>query len=81
MWSVLAAEGPFTFRYGEGMVYDSESEVMVSFGGAEWGRIENGKHVGLGDTWVYNADQNSWIERTSTTSPPGRPRHGVRQRR
>ena len=76
-WSVLASDGPFAFRYGEGMVYDTESEVMVSFGGAEWGRIEDGKHAGLDDTFIYDADQNAWIEQTPPVSPPGRVEHGI----
>ena len=76
-WQVAAGEGPFATRYGLGMVYDTESDVLVSFGGAEWGRIENGKHQGLADTWIYDSDTDSWVDRTATASPPGRIGHGI----
>jgi WD40 repeat protein/DNA-binding SARP family transcriptional activator len=76
-WTELAPDGPFVTRYGQGMIYDTESDVLVSFGGAEWGRIENGKHRGLPDTWAYDADTNSWVDRTPATSPPGRVNHGI----
>jgi WD40 repeat protein/serine/threonine protein kinase len=77
-WEELqAGGGPFTERYGQGLVYDSDSDLIVLFGGAEWGRIEDGKHVGLTDTWTYDADRNEWTERTPTVSPPGRIDHGV----
>jgi hypothetical protein len=72
-----AGGGPFAERYGQGMVYDADSDLIVLFGGAEWGRIEDGKHVGLADTWTYHADRNEWTERTPTVSPPGRVDHGV----
>jgi len=77
-WSeLIPGGGAFVGRYGQGMVYDTESDVMVWFGGAEWGRIEEGKHAGLDDTWIYDADQNSWIEPSPATPPPGRVDHAM----
>jgi sugar lactone lactonase YvrE len=74
---LLPSGGPFAERYGQGLVYDAESQLIVSFGGAEWGRIDEGKHTGLADTWTYDAAANEWTNRTPPTSPPGRVDHGI----
>ena len=72
-WSELApANEAFAGRYGAGLVYDAESGALILFGGAEWGRTDQGKHVGLGDTWVFDAVTLSWAEATPTSSPPPR---------
>ncbi|HUU61491.1 MAG TPA: kelch repeat-containing protein, partial [Acidimicrobiia bacterium] len=72
-WSELVPTlEPFLGRYGYGLVYDSESDLLVLFGGAEWGRTDEGKHVGLADTWVFDLATRSWSEATPAVSPPGR---------
>jgi hypothetical protein len=57
------------------MVYDAGSDRIVLLGGAEWGRTDEGKHVGLGDTWVFDADTATWTDVTPALSPPPRSNH------
>jgi WD40 repeat protein len=59
-------------RYGYGIAYDEESDLVVLFGGAEWGRTDQGKHVGFGDTWVFDAAAGTWTDVTPDISPPPR---------
>jgi hypothetical protein len=49
-----------------GMAYDSDTGLVVLFGGVDpsW----NYK----GDTWVYNASNNTWYNAKPTASPPKR---------
>jgi WD40 repeat protein len=69
--------GPFALRLDQGMVYDTGSDLVVLFGGVEWGRVEDGKWIGLADTWTYDVEQNEWTEQTPVVSPPGRHAHGT----
>ncbi len=66
---------PSECRYGYQMVYDAESELIVLFGGAQWGRIEEGRHAGLGDTWTYDAAATTWTDQTTDEAPPPRVNH------
>ncbi len=78
VWEELSpAGGRFADRYGVGMVYDGESDLVVAFGGAEWGRIEDGKQFGLADTWTYDASLNEWVDAVPEVAPPGRVSHGI----
>lgn len=72
-WSELVAPlAALNGRYGYGFAYDVESDRLVLFGGAEWGRTDEGKHVGLADTWVFDAGAGTWAEAAPPVSPPGR---------
>jgi hypothetical protein len=72
-WIELVTAYPgFTGRYGYGLVYDRESGLLVRFGGAEWGRTDQGKHVGLAETWVFDAATMEWTEVSPPESPPAR---------
>jgi hypothetical protein len=94
VWEELSpAGGRFLDRYGVGMVFDAESDLVVAFGGAEWGRIEDGKHFSdrvivfggadvfggevMGDTWAYDTNTNTWEEMTPAVSPPARAGHAM----
>ena len=58
------AEGPFGLL-GARMVYDSESDRIILFGGISaegFGPIE--------DTWAYDYETNSWTNMQPTGSPP-----------
>lgn len=50
------------------MVYDSQRQVMVLFGGAGAGTI-------VGDTWEF--DGTDWVETTPAGSPPARQLHAM----
>ena len=77
-WSEIAPPEPaFEGRYGNGLVYDVDSELVVLFGGAQWGRTDEGQHVGLNDTWVLDATTGTWTEVTATPSPPPRNDHAM----
>jgi hypothetical protein len=72
-WSELAPANPaFADRYGYGLVHDVESGLLVRFGGAEWGRTDDGKHVGLDETWVFDYETAAWTEVSPPVSPPAR---------
>jgi WD40 repeat protein/DNA-binding SARP family transcriptional activator len=68
-WGIV--NGPFG-DYGQGMIHDAESDLIVLFGGASWGRIEDGHHVGLNHTWIYDPAADTWVLVEPEASPPGR---------
>lgn len=56
---------------GTRMVYDSESDRMILFGGMDpssWGEL---KPVYLNETWAYDYDTNIWTPMNPAVSPPG----------
>jgi WD40 repeat protein len=68
--------GPFG-DYGQVMVHDIESNVIVLFGGANWGRIDHGNHLGLGETWIYDPAADTWEQSDPETPPPPRVGHSM----
>jgi WD40 repeat protein len=68
--------GPFG-DYEQRMVYDAESEGIVLFGGATWGRFNFGNHVGLSQTWLYDPAANTWERIDPEIAPPGRVGHAM----
>ena len=50
------------------MVYDTENEISVLFGGFT---LEGGIHS-LSDTWTYDYSTNTWTELSLIDSPPAR---------
>jgi Galactose oxidase, central domain len=65
-WTKMKTEGP-PDRYGHSMVYDSESDRMIVFGG--WSFAEN---AGTNDTWAYDYNSDTWTEVQTALKPPGR---------
>lgn len=75
-WSEIApAESALIGRYGTRIVYDAGSDRIVLFGGREWGRTDEGKQVGLADTWVLDAATGTWTDVSPAQSPPARNEH------
>lgn len=58
-------------RYSHGLVYDSAREVCVLFGGSGL------PYDRLGDTWLYDANINTWQEESPSTSPSPRSSFGM----
>jgi hypothetical protein len=61
-------------RYGAAMAYDTESEMLVLFGGA----VRTGSafvNEPFGDTWTYDVAADSWTELAPAESPPARAWH------
>jgi hypothetical protein len=52
--------------YAHAMVYDSESDRIIMFGGFA---MDGGF---LNDTWSYDLDSNTWTNKTPLVSPPAR---------
>jgi hypothetical protein len=78
LWSEIApAEDAFVGRYASGMVYDAGSDRIVLFGGALWGLTDEGKHVGLADTWIFDLATANWTDVTPEQSPPPREYHAM----
>ena len=65
-WTKMKTQGP-PDRYGHSMVYDSESDRIILFGG--WSFAEN---VGTNDTWAYDYNSDTWTVIPSAVKPPGR---------
>jgi WD40 repeat protein len=77
-WSEIApTEAAFIGRYGNGFVYDAGADRIVLFGGAHWGRTDDGKHVGLSDTWIFESATATWTDVTPAHSPPPRANHAM----
>ena len=57
-------------RKGHSMVYDSENEVVVLFGGFD-GTDE------LDDTWIYDVSTDTWTEKNPPNSPEARYDHAM----
>ena len=67
-WTELfPSESPFP-RCKGGCSYDIESDQIISFGGF------GADGVKLDETWTYNYDENTWVNRTSDAAPAPRMR-------
>ena len=54
-------------RNAHAMAYDTESNRIVLFGGAD-----RYSFCGLSDTWTYDVATNSWQDMNPAPAPPGR---------
>ncbi|MHA1961985.1 MAG: Kelch repeat-containing protein [Candidatus Thorarchaeota archaeon] len=54
-------------RSGHKLVYDSQSELVILWGGQVWGIYE--ETYARQDTWTYNYDTNTWTNVTTAESP------------
>ena len=61
-------------RSGHSMVFDTQSERILLFGGQYWdGQFEYAYH----DTWTYDYDTNQWTNVTPAISPGNRMFYGM----
>jgi N-acetylneuraminic acid mutarotase len=68
-WTNMSPVSSPGVRFGASMVYDSESDVIILFGGLDFPELF-GHHVQ--QTWVYDLDTNIWTNMEPTTQPIGR---------
>lgn len=59
---------------GARMVYDSESDRIILFGGADFTKEEA---TWFNPTWTYDFNANSWTEMNPDGAPPGRSYFGM----
>jgi hypothetical protein len=64
-WSSTDSSPPPTVRICGLMVYDSESDVVLLYGGFDG-------TAGNPDLWAYDYNTNTWANMTPANSPPGR---------
>jgi hypothetical protein len=76
-WTDLApAPGP-SVRVGAAMVYDTQSELAVMFGGRLGHWMDPWAEETLNDTWTFDPAQNLWSEQSPLSSPPPRLWHSM----
>ncbi len=63
-------EEPWTWRFGFGLAYDSQSDRTILFGG-------DAEDLWLNDTWAYDYETNTWTEMSPEVSPPDRAYHAM----
>lgn len=72
-WSNMAPASSPPGSVGYNMIYDSESERIILFGGINWSGVTiEEKWVCQTETWVYDYETNIWTNMTPDMSPPGR---------
>ncbi|MFW9904336.1 MAG: kelch repeat-containing protein [Candidatus Thorarchaeota archaeon] len=55
------------------MAYDSESDRIIMFGGWKWAHGHSVyQETGVGETWSYDYETNTWTNLTTENSPPFR---------
>lgn len=64
-WEMVQTTQVPGIRICQSMVYDSESDVVIMFGG------HNGQK-NVNETWVYDFNENTWTKMEPSMSPPGR---------
>ena len=67
-WNNVAPTNSPSARYGHKMVFDTITNKIILFGGANANGI-------LADTWTYDYVTNNWTEVTPTNSPSARRYH------
>jgi N-acetylneuraminic acid mutarotase len=66
------------FRHDHKLVYDSESDVVVLYGGrSHQDHNPYGILMNYNDTWVYNFNTNTWVNMTTASTPKGRYIHAM----
>jgi N-acetylneuraminic acid mutarotase len=71
-WTELNPSWGPARRLNSAMVYDSDNQLIILFGGNS---ITAGWE--LDDTWIYDIQTNSWSLSYSITRPPGRSDHAM----
>jgi N-acetylneuraminic acid mutarotase len=64
-WVEITTETTPVSRFGHQMAYLPLNRSIFLFGGSK-----NSDYERLGDTWLYNLDNNTWEELSPTESPP-----------
>ncbi|MGA1820295.1 MAG: kelch repeat-containing protein [Thermoplasmatota archaeon] len=64
-WAPSNSSPPPTVRICGLMVYDSDSDVVLLYGGFDG-------NAGSPDLWAFDANTNTWTNMTPADSPPGR---------
>ena len=68
-WTQLSPTASPSKRCKGGTAYDIKSEQMVWFGGY------GPDGVNKDETWTFNLDENTWVNKTSDVRPPARKRN------
>ena len=68
-WANMSPLSSPGLRFGASLVYDSESDIMVLFGGLDFPALF-GHHIQ--QTWVYDFDTNNWTNMEPDVQPIGR---------
>ncbi|QEE16744.1 kelch repeat-containing protein [Promethearchaeum syntrophicum] len=64
-WRIISTTSSPISRFNHGMVYDSKNQQIILFGGAD---IQN--YNRLGDTWIFDLNENQWSQLNIPNSPP-----------
>jgi hypothetical protein len=65
-WTQMKSQGP-AYSFGHSMVYDSESDCMIIFGG-----VNVDAKLAMNDTWAYDYNTDTWTEMKPAVRPPAR---------
>ena len=72
-WTPAAPNNVPRLRAGHTMAYDSESDVVIMFGGGlEPDYNPYGGRIVYNDTWAYDLNTDTWTNMTPAVSPLGR---------
>lgn len=72
-WEQLS-DGPLR-RFGARLAYDSESDMIILFGGSDWGFVsvsQGDPSISYNETWVYDTNTDTWTNMEPDPSPSGR---------
>jgi hypothetical protein len=69
IWTKLNTEGKPYSCLMYSFAYDTESDVIISYGGIRK------DHVGSNQTWIFNYNQNKWTKQEPSSSPNYRYSH------
>lgn len=76
-WMEVPAAGAPEPRVGHAAAYDSESGVVVVFGGAKLANATNRTGSNLGDTWAWLPETREWRAMSPPELPPARSFHAM----
>ncbi|MCG3222085.1 MAG: hypothetical protein H7641_11975, partial [Candidatus Heimdallarchaeota archaeon] len=66
------------YRHTNKLAYDSESDVVVLFGGRSHEDFNPyGIAINYNDTWAYDYNTNTWVNMTPASNPAGRVGHAM----
>ncbi|MHA2025128.1 MAG: Kelch repeat-containing protein [Candidatus Thorarchaeota archaeon] len=68
VWQMMSPTTAPGGRYSHSMVYDSESDKVILFGGHDGGSPTSPSNY-FGDTWAYNFNSDTWENLTTTGNP------------
>ena len=71
-WTNMNPETSPYKRQNHKMVYNSESDVVILFGGSTIGYYIENEFLWLNDTWAYDFNSNTWTSQNPAIAPEGR---------